>query len=88
SNPEQLVVSKKLTLIESVARWGERGVDASVALPADSLALLLNFPLQKQDEFWFGLQNFYVITRYNRSRFYAMAVYQLSELIKAEYKLS
>lgn len=33
------------------------------------------------DEYWVGLPNFYVITRYNRSVMYAMAVHQLSELL-------
>jgi len=32
-------------------------------------------------EYWLGLSNFYAITRYNRSAMYAMAVYQLSELL-------
>ena len=35
-------------------------------------------------EYWLGLPNFYVITRYNRSVMYAMAVNQLAELLLAK----
>lgn len=34
-------------------------------------------------EYTLGLQNFYVLTRYNRSFFYALAVYQLGQAVKA-----
>ena len=44
--------------------------------------------LQQRDhpEYWAGFQNFYVITRYNHSELYAMAVYQLAKLIRNEFK--
>ena len=32
---------------------------------------------------WIGFDNFYVITRYNRSSFYAMSVFQLAEALRA-----
>ncbi len=32
-------------------------------------------------EYWLGYRNFYAITRYNRSSFYAMSVFQLAEAI-------
>ncbi|WP_175895728.1 lytic murein transglycosylase B [Burkholderia pseudomultivorans] len=39
-------------------------------------------------EYMLGLKNFYVLTRYNRSFFYALAVYQLGEAVKAQMEAS
>lgn len=47
-------------------------------LPLDSKVKLLGFELRQGEELWAALDNFYVITRYNHSPLYAMAVYQLS----------
>jgi membrane-bound lytic murein transglycosylase B len=48
-------------------------------LDGDEEATLLKLETRRGDEYWVGLKNFYVITRYNHSELYAMAVYQLSE---------
>lgn len=43
---------------------------------------LVKLNRKKYDELWYGTKNFYVITRYNRSNYYAMAVHQLAQKIK------
>ena len=75
--PEDFVA--KYSLADLAAR-GYRPLDANAPnLPATLLTLEgANGP-----EYWIGYQNFYVITRYNRSPMYAMAVFQLAQEIAA-----
>ncbi len=47
---------------------------------------LLKLERYNFDELWFGARNFYVITRYNHSVYYAMAVHLLAQKIKRGYK--
>lgn len=47
---------------------------------------LLAFEQEQGEDLWLGLHNFYVITRYNRSPLYAMAVYQLAQAIADKMK--
>lgn len=57
-------------------------------LPAMDLGALIELQSAKGLEYWVGLQNFYVITRYNHSPLYAMAVYQLAQEIRAQHDVS
>jgi len=43
---------------------------------------LIKLEKKKYDELWYGAKNFFVITRYNHSAYYAMVVHQLAEKIK------
>lgn len=66
--------------LEQLLAWGYK-----VAEPLDPQrpATLLKLEGEQGTEYWITFQNFYVITRYNRSPMYAMAVKQLSEQIAA-----
>lgn len=66
----------------TVGEWTQRGFTPVSKLPKDASALVLKLDGQHGVEYWLGLQNFYVISRYNRSHMYSLAVHQLSQLIK------
>ncbi|OOZ37793.1 lytic murein transglycosylase B [Solemya velesiana gill symbiont] len=57
------------------------GITVPAELKQDSLSSLVRLRVKNGNEYWLGLPNFYVITRYNHSNLYAMAVYQLSRKI-------
>ncbi|KAA2283938.1 lytic murein transglycosylase B [Arenimonas fontis] len=67
----------------SLAELGEAGFRPAQALGEDRPATLVTLEGDAGVEHWLGFRNFYVITRYNRSPMYALAVYQLSREIAA-----
>jgi membrane-bound lytic murein transglycosylase B len=72
------VLNKSLKPDLSLAELKSLNLIISRQLPLDSKVKLLSFEQQQGKELWATLDNFYVITRYNHSPLYAMAVYQLS----------
>ena len=81
---------------DGYAALAERGIEATIDAAAlkqagvsplqdigQDPAAMLVLEGEGGSEFWLGLNNFYVITRYNRSVNYAMSVYQLAHEIRA-----
>ena len=63
---------------------GVRTGDGAPSPAADTPVALVRLDGAEGPEYWAGFRNFYVITRYNRSALYAMAVHQLAVAIRGE----
>jgi len=68
------------------AEMREFGVAVPDDAPDAPAALIDLVTPQAATEYWLGYRNFYVITRYNRSSFYAMAVWQFAQELAAQGK--
>lgn len=79
---------KDLKPVRTIAEYEAMGVKAAQALPANAMATAMKFELEEGYQYWLGLHNFYVITRYNHSAMYAMSVYQLSQNLAQRIKQS
>ncbi|MCY3819547.1 MAG: lytic murein transglycosylase B [Gammaproteobacteria bacterium] len=55
----------------------------SDGMPPGAKAALFRMEGDEGAEYWLGLHDFYVITRYNHSRLYALAVWQLGQAIRS-----
>jgi len=69
----------------SIDQFESHSVTGKVAIPENAKLKLLELETENGNIYWIGLNNFYVITRYNHSVLYAMAVYQLASEIYLEY---
>jgi len=65
----------------TIAKLQKLNITAPETLAENTEVKLLSFKQPASSDLWVGLHNFYVITRYNHSPLYAMAVYQLSQAI-------
>ena len=74
--------SDGLEPLRSLATLQALGVAPDRQLPPDTPVALHTVEMNGEQELWLGLNNFYVITRYNHSLYYALAVYQLGNEIR------
>ena len=66
-----------------IGEFRKLGIQPTTTVSDEALAALLPLETESGMQYWFGFKNFYVITRYNRSTNYAMAVYEIAQGIKA-----
>jgi membrane-bound lytic murein transglycosylase B len=75
----QANAGRALSLDTSVGELHTLGIKFDSKQMSDDMpAVLIQLENEQGPEYWVGFANFHAITRYNRSRMYAMAVYQLA----------
>lgn len=82
--PAIQIEPRNVKLTDTVAGLAARGVKLSLPLPGDTPAVLLSAEQKDGPAYRVGFHNFYVITRYNTSARYAMAVHDLARAISAQ----
>lgn len=87
SNHIKVLVKKGYKPHSTVAELGKRGVTPKTKVNSNEMGALIELENVAGREYWLGLNNFYVITRYNHSPLYAMAVYQLAQAILSDSNL-
>lgn len=77
------LLSKSLKYSHKWSQLQNAGISITNADLRDDMSVkLFEFEQKENKEYWVGLPNFYVITRYNHSPLYAMAVFQFSQQLK------
>ena len=78
----QAVIKRRYKSYTTVGSLRDAGVHLTRHLPDELPATLLALHDGERTEYWLILDNFHVITRYNHSPLYAMAVFQLADALR------
>ena len=76
-----LVTRRDFKPKKTVAELAEAGVTSATPVDSDTPVAVTRLEEKDGDAYFITFKNFYVITRYNRSPLYAMAVFELSQAI-------
>ena len=82
-DPSFQINPRNLELNETIESLNAAGVQVDIPLPASTPAVLISAEQQDGPAYRIGFKNFQVITRYNHSARYAMAVNDLAQVIAA-----
>jgi len=81
-----LVAKRDFKPKKTIAELAQAGFSASEQVNSETPATVARLEEEDGDHYFVTFRNFYVITRYNRSPLYAMAVYELSEAIRSGFE--
>lgn len=83
---DETLFNAGLKPVKTLAELKLGGISSNQALDESMKATAMKLDGAKGDEYWVGLKNFYVITRYNHSAMYALAAHQLSQKVAEAYR--
>ena len=82
----KIEIKNGLKATETVASLSFQGVSFTTNMNGNHPAELLKLEQENASNYWVGMHNFFVITKYNHSIMYGLAVHQLGQAIASEFK--
>ena len=82
----KIEIKNGLKATETVSSLSFQGVSFTTNMDGNHPAELLKLEQENDSNYWVGMHNFFVITKYNHSIMYGLAVHQLGQAIASEFK--
>ena len=80
-DPSFQIEPHNLDLNRTIESLAAHGVKVEMSVPADTAVVLISAEQRDGPAYRVGFHNFYVLTRYNASARYAMAVHELAQTL-------
>jgi membrane-bound lytic murein transglycosylase B len=81
-----ITIKNGLKATETIASLKSKGITFDTNMKKDHPAELLHLEQKNSNDYWVAMHNFFVITKYNHSIMYGLAVHQLGQEIAIEFK--
>ena len=85
---KEIEIKNGLKATESIESLLSKGVIFKTIMNGDHPAELLKLEQKNYSDYWVAMHNFFVITKYNHSIMYGLAVHQLGQDISEQFKKS
>ena len=83
---EGITIKNSLKATETIASLKSKGISFDTNMKQNHPAELLHLEQKNSNDYWVAMHNFFVITKYNHSIMYGLAVHQLGQEIAIEFK--